>query len=141
MKKIIIPFLILLLFAVGCRANSPDVTNQANQPNAQNLPAEDSGQTTNVPPDNQNAETISEEAQCYGEDIHPIGQSIAELYPEITDYNQVMTWFCTGFEFEDIITALETQTETGIPADELLTLFQNGQTWDEIWVDLGVVGN
>ena len=50
-----------------------------------------------------------------------------------------MVWFCNGFEFEDILTALQTSDETSLPAAELLETFANGQTWDEIWAELGLV--
>jgi len=76
---------------------------------------------------------------CYGDQIHPIGQSIADLYPEQMDYEEVMTWFCNGFEFEDILTALQTAEETEYSAEELLSMFDDGQTWDEIWITLGIV--
>lgn len=76
---------------------------------------------------------------CYGDQIHPIGQSIADLYPEQMDYEEVMTWFCNGFEFEDILTSLQTAEETDISAEELLSKFEHGQTWEEIWIELGIV--
>lgn len=141
MSKKLFFLIFLLIFVAGCSTNAvnsatpnqtdnQDVSNQQTGQDAE----QDAGQSENTEP-------IPAGPNCYGEETHPIGNSIAELYVEITDYTQVMTWFCAGFEFEDIITALETQTVSDVPADELLTMFQNGQDWDEIWASLGIVEN
>ena len=78
-------------------------------------------------------------ADCYGEDPHPIGQAIAEVYPDQTNYEQVMVWFCNGFEFEDIMTALQTAEETDYTANALLIMFESGKTWEEIWTLTGLI--
>jgi len=49
---------------------------------------------------------------CLGDEVSPVGQSIADDY-EFASYEQVMTWFCNGAEFEDILVALETESQTG----------------------------
>lgn len=86
-------------------------------------------------------ETISQAdlvgPDCLGEDISPIGQSIAEDY-ESANYEQVMTWFCNGAEFEDILVALETEAQTDSSADDLLNLLAEGFTWEEIWQSVGL---
>jgi hypothetical protein len=74
---------------------------------------------------------------CLGDEVSPVGQSIAEDY-EFTSYEQVMTWFCNGAEFEDILVALETESQTGTPAEELLQMAADGLTWDEIWQMIGL---
>ena len=81
----------------------------------------------------------TEGSNCYGDDIHPIGKSIADLY-ENTNYEEVMRWFCSGFLFEDILTALQTAEETSATPQELLSMYENGQTWEEIWLELELVG-
>jgi hypothetical protein len=81
------------------------------------------------------AETASPD--CLGGEISPIGQSIAEDY-EFTDYAEVITWFCNGAEFEDILVALETESQTGTPAEEMLGMLADGFTWDEIWQTIGL---
>ena len=81
------------------------------------------------------AETAS--ANCLGDEVSPIGQSIAEEY-EAASYEQVMTWFCNGAEFEDILVALETEAQTEASADEMLKMLADGFTWDEIWQVIGL---
>ena len=77
-------------------------------------------------------------SDCYGDKIHPIGKSIADLY-ENTNYEEVMQWFCSGFLFEDILTALQTAEQTSATPEELLIRFENGQNWEEIWLELGLI--
>ena len=76
------------------------------------------------------AETTS--SDCLGGEVSPIGKSIAEDY-DFTSYEEVITWFCNGAEFEDILVALETESQTGTPAEEMLQMLADGFTWDEIW--------
>lgn len=71
---------------------------------------------------------------CTGNDPHPIGQNIATTY-EVT-YQQVMTWFCSGYSFENILVALETSQAVDIPADTLLEMLLEKE-WEEIWVEVG----
>ena len=82
------------------------------------------------------AETVG--PNCLGDKIHPIGQSIAEEY-ESASYEQVITWFCNGAEFEDILVALETETLVDTSTDEMLKMLADGFTWDEIWQLLGLI--
>ena len=74
---------------------------------------------------------------CLGDQINPIGQSIANEYKS-ADYKQVMTWFCNGAEFEDILVALETEAQTDTTADEMLKMLADGFTWDDIWHLVGL---
>jgi hypothetical protein len=69
---------------------------------------------------------------CLGNEVSPIGQSIADDY-DFTNYEEVITWFCNGAEFEDILIALETESQIGTPAEEMLGMLADGFTWDEIW--------
>jgi hypothetical protein len=71
-------------------------------------------------------------ADCLGGEVSPIAESIAEDY-EFTNYAEVTTWFCNGAEFEDILVALETESVTGTPAEDMLQMLADGFTWDEIW--------
>ena len=75
---------------------------------------------------------------CYGEERHPIAVSIAEQFPAVTSYGEIMTWFCNGAEFEDILNALATEEITGIEAEAMLRMVSEGFSWDEIWLELGV---
>ena len=74
---------------------------------------------------------------CLGGEVSPIGQSIADEY-EFTSYEEVITWFCNGAEFEDILVALETESQIGAPAEEMLQMLADGFTWDEIWQLVGL---
>lgn len=69
---------------------------------------------------------------------HPIGQSTADTY-EDASYEQVMTWFCAGSTFDDILLALETADQTETTVDDLLARRAAGTGWDQIWQELGLI--
>ena len=94
-------------------------------------------QVENTPMDEPTPQVETESPNCLGDEINPIGQSIAEDY-ESASYEQVMTWFCNGAEFEDILVALETEAQTDTSADEMLQMLADGFTWDEIWQLVGL---
>ena len=71
-------------------------------------------------------------SDCLDGEISPIGGAIADEY-DFTNYEEVITWFCNGAEFEDILVALETESQTGTPAEEMLGMLADGFTWEEIW--------
>lgn len=75
--------------------------------------------------------------RCTEVDPHPMGVSIAEKFD--VSYERVMTWFCSGHAFDEILIALQTSGMSDASVEELLTLRQS-QPWDQIWVELGVVG-
>lgn len=75
--------------------------------------------------------------RCTEVDPHPMGVSIAEKFD--VSYERVMTWFCSGHTFDEILIALQTSGMSDMSVEELLTLRQS-QSWDQIWVELGVVG-
>ena len=78
------------------------------------------------------------EPDCFQDGDHPIGMSIAEQFTEITTYEEVMTWFCNGAVFEDILNALATEELTSVDAADSLKLIAAGMTWDEVWLELGL---
>jgi len=123
---------ITLALTIGCNgkqtdAVDPDVTSPIAAPVQQDViePAQ-----TPLPP----SETAA--PNCLGDEINLIGKSIADEY-ESASYEQVMTWFCNGAEFEDILVALETESQTGRLADELLVMMAEGLSWEEIWQVIG----
>ena len=77
-------------------------------------------------------ETI--DIHCTETDPHPVGQEIAENY-DVT-YEEVMTWFCGGHAFDDILIALETSEATAVTVEDLLTMSEK-MSWEEIWVEVG----
>ncbi len=82
-------------------------------------------------------EGIAAATGCPGDEINPLGESIAADY-DFVSYDQVMAWFCDGAEFEDILVALETQNVTGEPAGDILQMLADGLTWDDIWLLVGL---
>jgi hypothetical protein len=78
----------------------------------------------------------ADDIYCTEVDPHPVAQGIARRF-EVT-YEEVMTWFCGGHSFDDILLALETAELVDRPAGELLTLKENS-SWDELWEELGLV--
>ncbi len=75
---------------------------------------------------------------CTFTDPHPIGQSIAQTYQ--VSYQQVMTWFCSGYSFDNILIALETSAAVDIPPDVLLNMLLEKE-WEEIWEQVGLTGS
>lgn len=73
---------------------------------------------------------------CADSNPHPIGESIAATYE--VSYQQVMTWFCGGYSFENILIALETSEAVDVPADTLLQMLLEKE-WEEIWREVGFV--
>lgn len=120
--RILILVLLAMALTTACGAQStPAVEPDVPIPQETNNPEEV------TPP---LAETAA--ADCLGDEISPIGQSIADDY-ETASYEQVMTWFCNGAEFEDILVALETETQSTTSADEMLQMLADGFTWEDIW--------
>jgi len=72
---------------------------------------------------------------CTDTDPHPIAVSITETY-DVT-YEQVMTWFCSGYSFDNILIALETAEATDSDPDELLEMLLE-KDWEQIWSELGL---
>ena len=80
-------------------------------------------------------QTILEYAtECSITDTNPVAQSITQAYPVSSE--QVMTWFCDGFSFEDITTALETSQAVNVPAQTLLDKLSS-EDWNAIWQEVG----
>jgi uncharacterized lipoprotein NlpE involved in copper resistance len=84
-------------------------------------------------------DNLDRTADCYEDGLHPAAQSIAEEYGHLTDYEEIMVWFCNGAEFEDILNALLTEEMTNINAEKLLHRVADGETWNDIWIDLEIV--
>jgi hypothetical protein len=69
--------------------------------------------------------------------IHPVGESIARTY-EIP-YSELINIYCEGYEFEEILLALETEEQSGLIIGEILKMRDEGLSWEEIWKELGIV--
>jgi alkylation response protein AidB-like acyl-CoA dehydrogenase len=93
------------------------------------------GQATTETEEVQPIETTA--ADCPGEKINIIGEGIADEY-DFVNYSEVMTWFCSGAEFEDILVALQTEEQTDAPAEEMLLMLADGLSWEDIWLVVGL---
>ena len=100
-------------------------TEQATEPTESAPSGEDSSRST-----------VELDINCTGTNPHPVGQSIAETF-DLT-YEEVMTWFCSGYTFVDILIALQTNRETDLPTEELLEMSET-QSWEEIWEEVGLL--
>jgi len=72
---------------------------------------------------------------CTDTDPHPIAVGITETY--VVTYEQVMTWFCTGYSFDNILIALETAEATDSDPDVLLEMLLE-KDWEQIWSEIGL---
>lgn len=130
----------------ACGVTSPTQPEIPAAPTQVVLPADGGGETT-TPAQSDPAQattapdtgTSSSGANCYGEEIHPIGQSISDVYE--VSYDQVMTWFCDGYPFEDILQAAISSELSGVPVDDLFAMLDSGKSWDDIWDELGILNN
>ncbi|MGB7876358.1 MAG: hypothetical protein WBL25_18405 [Anaerolineales bacterium] len=137
-KRFLLPVLLITLLVHACgvgqslplEQNTP--TPQVSQPETVDPISEPTQEIVQTPVTEATsvAETMSPD--CLGGEVSPIGESIADEY-DFTDYAEVVTWFCNGAEFEDILVALETESQSGTPAEELLQMLADGFTWEEIW--------
>jgi len=137
--RLLIFVLLTLTLTTACEGQStpavvPEVLNTPTQ--IVETPTEVQSEITPAEESTHQVETAAPD--CLGGEISPIGQSIADEYAS-TSYEQVMTWFCNGAEFEDILVALETEAQTDTSADEMLKMLADGFTWEEIWQLLGLI--
>jgi hypothetical protein len=140
-SKRFFPSLLLALLILGLAACAP--AGQSSDGGAQApLPASEDAQPV-APPAADDPESASpaesEETlpvfACTETNPHPMGQSIVETYDDVS-YEQVMTWFCDGYTFDDILIALETSEATDVPAAALLEMLWE-KSWEEIWQETG----
>jgi hypothetical protein len=130
--------ILLIQLLIGCQIQStnlkPSQTTQAdNTPATENTSSE---RETSDP--TEAVETLDPVQACMDNPDHPIGLQISAEFETLTSYEQVMSWFCSGFVFDDILTALQTAEVSDFPADFLLTMLEYGQSWEEIWIEIGL---
>lgn len=133
LMRFFIPVLLITLLVTACTGQPSTPVQQEAPPASQPEPLE----PTTEPPAPEPVQDTAPDAEtalpnCLGDEVSPIGQSIADEY-DFTSYEEVITWFCSGAEFEDILVALETESQTGTPAEEMLAMLADGFTWEEIW--------
>lgn len=137
----LIPTILIILSLAACGApTSPSVEQgvPASSVPQPVLPTTQPTQSTPPQPVQETApqvETVP--PNCLGDEVSPIGQSIADEYESVS-YEQVMLWFCNGAEFEDILVALESESQTDTPAEDMLQMLADGFSWEEIWQTIGL---
>jgi hypothetical protein len=75
--------------------------------------------------------------ECLSPEAQGLGSSIAGNYG--ISGETVMDWYCTGYAFEDILLALQTAAQVNVSPQDLLDRLSQGQTWDGIWGDIGLL--
>jgi len=139
-KRYLFPVLLITLLVHACSAPASPPAEQAvptaslSQPEAVSPTPEPTQESVPISTQVPEATPLPEAAStdCLGGEVSPIAESIAKDY-EFTNYEEVITWFCNGAEFEDILVALESESVTGTPAEDMLQMLADGFTWDEIW--------
>jgi hypothetical protein len=77
---------------------------------------------------------------CVGADPHPVVQSLADLYDDVS-YEMIMGWFCQGYGLGEIMHALKTSEETdNLSPEDLLWLKTDLGGWGKVWQELGLIG-
>lgn len=129
--------LALLLVVTACSLSQVggEAPAEGPQPESQSAPDAQTDSTSS----GEEAQTgeAAADANCTDLNPHPIGASIAADYE--VSYEQVMTWFCSGYSFENILIALETSEAVDVPAEDLLQMLLEKE-WEEIWVEVGLTG-
>jgi len=115
--------ILLLISTVGCQSNSLNASNSLSKPEETSL---DESATEPV----ENPDT-----NCSAINPHPVAEGMTETF-EIT-YDEVMTLYCDGYAFSDILLALET-SELVDQSPEALLVRLRTRTWQEIWDEFGV---
>lgn len=137
--RYLIPVFLITLLLSACGAPQSQPAEQV--PQTASAPVQDVVEPTQetIPTLVQTEPSLDATAPptCLGDEVSSIGQAIANEY-ESASYEQVITWFCNGAEFEDIIVALETESQTDTPAEEMLQMLADGFTWDQIWQMIGL---
>jgi hypothetical protein len=110
---------------------TPPVTKEKG---ADQIPSNQSNVVLHLPYISLKDDTIME---CLSPEAQGLGSSIAGSF-EIS-VEAVMDWYCSGYDFEDILLALQTTAQVQLSADELLYRLGQGQTWDDIWLDIGLL--
>jgi len=130
--------LVMALAACGIMPQATPADSAPPEPQVDNAVQEEAPAVEEAQPDEAEAPAPIEGAvniNCTETNPHPVGQSIAAEYG--VTYEEVMTWFCSGDTFDDILLALETKELTGVSVEELLE--RNREVgWDQVWEDLGV---
>lgn len=137
-KHLLTLSLALLLAVTACSLSGIGSEAPAENPQSESQSAPDA--QTDSPSSGEEAQTgeTTADTNCTDLNPHPIGASIAADYE--VSYEQVMTWFCSGYSFENILIALETSEAVDVPAEALLQMLLEKE-WEQIWLEVGLTGS
>jgi hypothetical protein len=137
--------ILLLVFLSGCTADTlkssqhtpQEETIAEGESAAESAEGESAGESSEGAAEGESEmePTENPETNCSTLNPHPMAEGIAEQF-EIT-YDQVMTLYCDGYAFSDILLALETEELVDLSVEDLLSMIEDS-TWEEIWQELGV---
>ena len=145
LKRVLLPALVVSLLVAACASPtepaSLEPTDGPVKATVQDIPVvptytSEPEQEELIPEETPMLDGLEDE--CPGEAINTIGLGIADEY-EFASYEEVMSWFCDGAEFEDILVALQTEDQTSFPAEEILVMLADGFSWEEIWLVVGLI--
>ncbi len=120
--------ILLLLAAAGCGSNS--LKSDLNQPRPEIAEIGD----VEVEIGDEDIES-NLETDCSTLNPHPIAVSMEEKFE--VSYDEIMTWYCDGYAFSDILLALETEKLVDLSVPALLSRLRT-RGWEIIWDELGV---
>ncbi len=73
------------------------------------------------------------------EDAHPAAMKLSAEFE--VEYDKIMTWFCNGFGFGEVMLALQaSQKVEGYTPEELLAMKVETGGWGHVWQELGLIG-
>jgi hypothetical protein len=134
--KLNILTLALIVGIAGCSTSAQP--SAADTPQATPVPETAPAAAPTSAPEGMASPAVEQEANihCTETDPDPFGQSIAEKYA--VTYEEVMTWYCEGESFEDILLAVQT-SELADVSVELLLNMKARVGWEQVWNELGIV--
>jgi hypothetical protein len=133
--------ILILLILTGCGTDTLKAFQQSAQKESSSVSGSSEEHSEESPPldsadsDSHAEPTENPETNCSTLNPHPMAEGMAEQFE--ASYDEIMTWYCDGAAFSDILLALETEELVDLSVEELLVMVEES-TWEEIWEDLGV---
>lgn len=77
---------------------------------------------------------------CTGEAArpHPVASAFARRYQ--VPYEEILTWFCDGYGFGEVVHAYSISRRADVPVDEVFAQREAGLGWGQIWHSYGLIG-
>lgn len=120
--------LVLSITLLGC-SSGPEMTDTQ--------PPDDPGEPTELTEEpTQPGDAQATVSVCPQLSPHPVAANIAETFE--LEYELVVEWFCSGQPFDEILLAVQTAQITDAEVEALFEARAEGDSWEQIWEDLGV---